>query len=166
MTQLEETNVPETPSGKEAPQNRVVRRIAAMQMIYERLSGGDSDDDSLQMIYDELREECQRQVDPKEPNSADRVWIAGRLSGVLSHLDELDAKISAHSQNWSLERIAMVDLTILRLAAYEILYENDVPGPVAINEAVELSKQYSEPESGGFVNGVLGAILREKEAQK
>ena len=57
-----------------------------------------------------------------------------------------------------------VDLTILRLAAWEILYEEDVPGSVAINEAVELASRYSDPDSGRFINGVLGTILREKEA--
>ena len=57
-----------------------------------------------------------------------------------------------------------MDLTILRLATYEILYEDDVPGSVAINEAVELANRYSEPSSGRFINGVLGTILRDKEA--
>ena len=59
-----------------------------------------------------------------------------------------------------------VDLTILRLATWEILHEEDVPGSVAINEAVELAGRYFEPVSGRFINGVLGTILRKKEAAK
>ena len=82
----------------------------------------------------------------------------------IGHMQELDEKISAASVDWTLDRMPMVDLTILRLAAYEILYEDDVPGSVAINEAVELANRYSEPTSGRFINGVLGTILRNKEA--
>ena len=86
------------------------------------------------------------------------------LDGVLNHLDELDATIQEASPRWNVSRMPKVDLTILRLAAWEILHEEDVPGSVAINEAVNLANRYSEPTSGRFVNGVLGTILRKKEA--
>lgn len=138
-----------------------------MQMIYEHLAGGEGGEETLQMVYDELRKDGVPGVDeirPTEPGEADRAYISRILDGVLSHVTELDEKISAASVNWSLERIAKVDLTILRLATYEILYEDDVPGSVAINEAVELANRYSEPSSGRFINGVLGTILRDKEA--
>ena len=86
------------------------------------------------------------------------------LDGVVSHLAELDGEIEAASRDWRVERMPKVDLTILRLATWEILHEEDVPGSVAINEAVELASRYSEPASGRFINGVLGTILRKKEA--
>lgn len=146
---------------------RITARAAVMQMIYEHLAGGEGGEETLQMVYDELRKDGVPGVDeirPTEPGEADRAYISRILDGVLSHVTELDEKISAASVNWSLERIAKVDLTILRLATYEILYEDDVPGSVAINEAVELANRYSEPSSGRFVNGVLGTILRDKEA--
>ena len=146
---------------------RITARAAVMQMIYEHLAGGEGGEETLQMVYDELRKDGVPGVDeirPTEPGEADRAYISRILDGVLSHVTELDEKISAASVNWSLERIAKVDLTILRLATYEILYEDDVPGSVAINEAVELANRYSEPSSGRFINGVLGTILREKEA--
>ena len=146
---------------------RITARAAVMQMIYEHLAGGEGGEETLQMVYDELRKDGVPGVDeirPTEPGEADRAYISRILDGVLSHVTELDEKISAASVNWSLERIAKVDLTILRLATYEILYEDDVPGSVAINEAVELANRYSEPSSGRFINGVLGAILRDKEA--
>ena len=136
---------------------RITARAAVMQMIYEHLAGGEGGEETLQMVYDELRKDG-------VPGEADRAYISRILDGVLSHVTELDEKISAASVNWSLERIAKVDLTILRLATYEILYEDDVPGSVAINEAVELANRYSEPSSGRFINGVLGTILRDKEA--
>lgn len=146
---------------------RITARAAVMQMIYEHLAGGEGGEETLQMVYDELRKDGVPGVDeirPTEPGEADRAYISRILDGVLSHVTELDEKISAASVNWSLERIAKVDLTILRLATYEILYEDDVPGSVAINEAVELANRYSEPSSGRFINGVLGTILRNKEA--
>lgn len=146
---------------------RITARAAVMQMIYEHLAGGEGGEETLQMVYDELRKDGVPGVDeirPTEPGEADRAYISRILDGVLSHVTELDEKISAASVNWSLERIAKVDLTILRLATYEILYEDDVPGSVAINEAVELANRYSEPGSGRFINGVLGTILRDKEA--
>ena len=145
---------------------RITARAAVMQMIYEHLAGGEGGEETLQMVYDELRKDGVPGVDeirPTEPGEADRAYISRILDGVLSHVTELDEKISAASVNWSLERIAKVDLTILRLATYEILYEDDVPGSVAINEAVELANRYSEPSSGRFINGVLGTILRDKE---
>ena len=146
---------------------RITARAAVMQMIYEHLAGGEGGEETLQMVYDELRKDGVPGVDeirPTEPGEADRAYISRILDGVLSHVTELDEKIAAASVNWSLERIAKVDLTILRLATYEILYEDDVPGSVAINEAVELANRYSEPSSGRFINGVLGTILRDKEA--
>ena len=89
-----------------------------------------------------------------------------RVGPPLTHLDELDAVIARHSQGWNVSRMPLVDLTIIRLAAWEILFEQDVPGPVAINEAVDIASRYSNPDSGRFVNGVLGSILREKKASE
>ena len=140
-----------------------------MQMIYEHMAGGEGGEETLQMVYDQLREEGVPgvgEIRPGEPGKADRAYITRVLDGVLSHLDELDAEIAAASRDWSIQRMPKVDLTILRLATWEILHEEDVPGSVAINEAVELAGRYSEPVSGRFINGVLGTILRKKEAAK
>ena len=140
-----------------------------MQMIYEHMAGGEGGEETLQMVYDQLREEGVpgvAEIRPGEPGKADRAYITRVLDGVLSHLDELDSEIEAASRDWRVERMPKVDLTILRLATWEILHEEDVPGSVAINEAVELAGRYSEPVSGRFINGVLGTILRKKEAAK
>ncbi len=148
---------------------RSTARAAAMQMIFEHVSGGEGGEETLQMVYDELREETANDNEPvreNEPGKGDRSYIDEVLSGVLDHLDELDEKIAAASRGWTIERMPRVDLTILRLACWEILYRDDVPGSVAINEAVELANRYSDPDnSSRFINGVLGTILREKEAQ-
>ena len=77
---------------------------------------------------------------------------------------ELDELISKHSQNWTLNRIAPLERSILRTALYEALHRDDVPVEVAIDEAVELAKQYCGADAPGFVNGVLGAALEESGA--
>lgn len=146
---------------------RVTARAAVMQMIYEKLAGGQGGEETLQMVYDELRAEGVPGVETvrdNEPGKADRDYITRVLDGVVSHLDELDEQISAASRDWSIDRMPKVDLAIMRLATWEILHEDDVPGSVSINEAVELASRYSEPASGRFINGVLGTILRKKEA--
>ena len=146
---------------------RVTARAAVMQMIYEHLAGGEGGEETLQMVYDELRAEGVPGVEAvrdNEPGEADRAYITRVLDGVVNHLTELDGDIEAASRDWRVERMPKVDLTILRLATWEILQEEDVPGSVAINEAVELASRYSEPASGRFINGVLGTILRKKEA--
>ena len=80
------------------------------------------------------------------------------VRGVLSNLAEIDKEIKSYTNNWSLERITNIDRNILRIAIYEILYMNNIPKSVSINEAVELAKKYSTKSSFSFVNGVLGKI--------
>ena len=145
---------------------RSTARAAVMQMIFENLAGGDGGEDTLLMVYEALRVEGIPgvQIQDDEPGKSDKAYITRVLDGVLNHLDELDEEIQAASPRWSVKRMPKVDLTILRLAAWEILHEEDVPGSVAINEAVNLASRYSEPTSGRFINGVLGTILRKKEA--
>lgn len=85
------------------------------------------------------------------------------LEGVVGHLQEIDRKISKYAANWQLERMAFVDRNIMRLGCFELLYREDIPPKVAINEAVELAKKYSGIESGKFVNAILDQIKIEKE---
>lgn len=144
--------------------SRATARAAAMQLIYERLLGGQGGEETLQMVYEAFSDGKEGET-PAVPSRDDQKYITDVLSGVLSRREELDENIQEFSVDWSIDRMARVDLTILRLAAYEILYREDVPGSVAINEAVELAAKYSDPASGRFINGVLGSILRKKEAQ-
>lgn len=149
--------------------SRKTARAAAMQLIFERVSGGQGGEETLRMVYDELRRtgvNGVEKVGAGEPNETDRTYIRSAFEGVLGHLDDIDALIEKHAIGWPVSRIALVDLTILRLALWEILYEDDVPGNVAISEALQLTEQYSDPEDKGFVNGILGTVLREKEKQE
>ena len=148
--------------------SRTTARAAVMQMIFEHMAGGEGGEETLQMVYEALRKEGLPGVDSiseNEPSESDRAYITEVLDGVLAHLDELDEAIQAASPRWEISRMPHVDLTILRMAAWEILYEEGIPGPVAINEAVNLANRFSEPTSGRFVNGVLGTILRRKQAE-
>lgn len=85
--------------------------------------------------------------------------IRGKLSKILACLDVLDEKLENALTGWSLKRVGKVELAILRLALYEILYDEKVPDSVAINEAVELAKKYGSEDASGFVNGVLAKLV-------
>ena len=80
------------------------------------------------------------------------------MSGIIEHLDEIDSWIENTAENWTLERMPIVDRNIIRLASFEIAFCDDIPASVAINEAVEMAKYYGSDESPKFVNGVLGCI--------
>ena len=75
--------------------------------------------------------------------------------GTIENIEVIDAHINEHANNWTFDRIAKVDLAILRLAIYELLYRTDIPPIVSINEAIDLSKVFSNPDSGRFINGIL-----------
>lgn len=82
------------------------------------------------------------------------------LCGLLEKSDELDKAISAKSPNWSISRMAKIDLAIIRLAAYELIYREDIPKNVTINEAIEIAKKFGSEDSPAFVNGILDEIAR------
>ena len=147
--------------------SRTTARTAAMQMIFEKVSGGQGGEETLKMVYDELREggvPGGRAVGGNEPDDEDREYITRAFDGVLGHLEEIDELIARTAKGWTLDRRALVDLTILRLAVWEILYDPDIPGSVSVAEAMEMTERYSDPDDKAFVNGILGTILREHEA--
>jgi len=149
--------------------SRTTARAAAMQMIFEKISGGQGGEETLKMVYDELREDGLPGVEKirgSEPDAEDRSYITAALEGVLAHREEIDGLIGKTAKGWTIDRMSLVDLTIIRLAAWEILYADDVPGSVSISEAMELTERFSDPEDKSFVNGILGTILREHEAQE
>lgn len=133
---------------------RSVARQAAMQLLYQRSCGGETSDDAIALIYENLK-------DHGAPTADDRAFMDDILLGVQEHQTEIDGKIAENSSGeWTLERIPRVDLSILRLAVYELYYRGDVPDNVSISEAMEMANRYSEPKSGRYINGVLGAIER------
>jgi N utilization substance protein B len=85
------------------------------------------------------------------------------VEGVTDHLTQLDATIGAHSEGWTVDRMASVDRTVLRVASYELMFDRQVPVGVAIDEAVRAAKDLSTDDSGRFVNGVLGKIADQRD---
>ncbi|MDE6418961.1 MAG: transcription antitermination factor NusB, partial [Lachnospiraceae bacterium] len=90
-----------------------------------------------------------------ESTEEEKRYISGKYGNIAAKLPEIDALINERAKGWSVERMGKVDITIIRLAVYEICYDDDIPTGVAINEAVELAKKFGQDESAGFVNGVL-----------
>jgi len=84
------------------------------------------------------------------------------VKGAADNLEVIDAKINQYATNWQIRRMAVVDRNILRMSCYELMFRDDIPAKVSINEAIELTKKYSGPEAGKFVNGVLDKIKLEK----
>lgn len=87
------------------------------------------------------------------------------VEGVIANHDEIDELLETYAQGWAIDRMPHLDRAILRVAAWEILHNEDVPDPVAINEAVELAKELSTDESGGFINGLLSRISNTKSVK-
>ena len=98
---------------------------------------------------------------PTADEAAVRLFAEPLIRGALEHRDEADAIIKKHAQNWDLHRMAAVDRNILRLAIYEMLYRDDIPPVVSINEAVDIAKKFSTQDSGKFVNGILDKVKGE-----
>lgn len=95
-----------------------------------------------------------------EPVKADVTYATNLVDGVQKHIEKIDKAISDSAIGWTLERMPKVDLSILRNAAYEILFDRNIPNAVAINEAVELAKTYCDDGSPRFINGCLGRIAQ------
>lgn len=93
-----------------------------------------------------------------EAESAVRLFADALVSGAAAHREAIDALLARHADNWTLERMAVIDRNVLRLGVVELLHLDQVPPKVAINEAVELAKRYGGEASGKFVNGILDTI--------
>ena len=99
-------------------------------------------------------------------DAEDLAYIDEIMQGIQLHAPQIDELISRYSKDWVIERIARVDLSILRVAIFEMLYRGqDVPTGAAINEAVELAKRYGGERSYAFINGILGSVAREMETE-
>ncbi len=132
-------------------------RELIMQMLYEGTFHEEQDCDRL------YNERMQMVTETEYVNKGLQKFIEETYYGVLEHKEAIDAAIIESATNWSINRIAKVDLSILRLAIYELKY-TDVPHKVAVNEALEIAKAYSTEKSSKFINGVLGSVLKQSEA--
>lgn len=109
---------------------------------------------------EEMPEQIKIYFDSLDPiEDKNRIYIEEKFANIMKHKEEIDQLIEAVSRGWKISRMGKVDISLLRLAVYEINYDEDVPVRVAINEAVELSKKFAGDESYSFINGILGKVV-------
>ena len=97
------------------------------------------------------------------PEFDDHGFVERAIKGIFKHLKEINAYITKYATEWPLEQITIVDRNILRIGVYELIFNDDIPSKVAINEAIEIAKTFGSESSGKFINGVLGAIYRDMD---
>ena len=136
-------------------------RITALQTLYEVDSTGHPVEDVLRRNLDEPASENPNSLPLEDP--AGREFARSLVLGVLGNSPELDVLIEKSAPNWPIEQMSPIDKTILRLAIFEILFDNRVPLKAAINEAVELGKRFGSDSSSRFINGVLGTVASENQ---
>lgn len=151
-------------AGRKQPGTRRLARELALRLLFQRdLEGGapESTARSFEANFSPERDE----ENSLELSADDfrRAWpLAQELFfGVSRHLEELDQAISLVAANWSLTRMSPVDRGLIRLAYYEMLYRDDIPPKVSLNEALEIAKNYGDDDSGSFINGVLDRLMRQ-----
>jgi len=132
--------------------NRRQARECALEVLYRLDLVGDEPENTIAEIL--LR---------KNPSEEAETYLRRLVDATMGHQQEIDAVLRKHLTRWRLERLTVLDRAILRLAAAEILYFDDVPPKVSINEGVEIAKKYGDDEAGKFVNGVLDSVYREAE---
>jgi len=137
-------------------------RIIALQTLYEVDSTDHPVDDVLRRYLDEPAGE-DNTVEGLEPEA--RQFARSLVEGVQKNRDELDELIAKSAPNWPVDQMSRVDKNILRVAIFEILFDNKVPLKAAINEAVELAKRFGSDSSSRFINGVLGTVATEQQSR-
>lgn len=113
---------------------------------------------------EEMMEQVEYSLEELEGKSDKNInYIRDKVKGIIDNIDNIDNKISDCCEGWSIDRIGKAEMAIMRIASYEIMFEEDVPSSVAVNEAVELSKLYCDEDAKGFVNAVLGKVVKSVE---
>ena len=151
MTGLEVADVNIRVAGVEIPEE--VKRTEQREHIFKLIFGADFNEESEQGTQTELYLEQIEGATEK-----DMQYISQKAQKIIEKIDEIDTLINEHTTGWKTGRMNKVDLTILRLAVYEMKWDEDVPTGVAINEAVNLAKKYSSEDGASFVNGVLAKL--------
>ncbi|MTI65436.1 MAG: transcription antitermination factor NusB [Firmicutes bacterium] len=129
---------------------RKIQRETTMKLLFE-----------MELNDDYTKERVESFLENNEISEDEGEYIIDISQKVIENLSLIDTKIEEYASGWKIKRIAKVDLSILRLAICEILYREDIPIQVSINEAIEVSKKYSSDESRKFINGLLGSLVRE-----
>ena len=141
--------------------NRRKSRELAMKLLYQMSINKEEYEDVINNLKESI--ECdlksEEDLDLKE---IDMEYIKRIIMGVQENMDTIDSDIEKYLVKWKLSRLSKIDLTIMRICAYEIMFEIDIPNKVSINEGLELAKKYSEESSVAFINGVIDNIIKNK----
>jgi N utilization substance protein B len=144
---------------------RLAREIAVQALYQIEMNDTDAADAVAMIAEEAAREDSELDADPSALEAA--VPRARELAeGVVRLQPAIDRMLQQYLTGWQIDRLSRVDRQILRLAAYEIVWRDDVPPKAAVNEAIELAKRFGTEESGRFVNGVLGRVLDELQTLK
>jgi N utilization substance protein B len=133
--------------------NRHLARTIAMQSLFLWDFRGKKNEDLLEIVKGVFTSFA--------PNFDDHGFVSDVIEGVVKNLKAIDKYITKYATEWPLDQITIVDRNILRIGVYELVYNDDIPAKVAINEAIEIAKTFGSESSGKFVNGVLGAIYKD-----
>ncbi len=132
--------------------SRKISRELGMKMVYQ-----------MDMIKEYTNEKVEEFIQEHSHENFDSQYLVDLGNKIIENKEEIDNIISTHSTKWKINRIAKVDLSILRVAIAEIKYMDNIPFKVAINEGIELAKRYSDDESTKFINGLLGSAINDIE---
>ncbi len=128
---------------------RRTAREVAMKLLYQ-----------LEIQQNDRQDQINARIAEEKLTAADTGYILEVVEGILEKMDLIDGYINKFSKGWKINRISKVDLSILRLSMFEIMYMDDIPYTVSVNEAVELAKKFSGEEAGSFINGILSRISK------
>ncbi|MFH0840948.1 MAG: transcription antitermination factor NusB [bacterium] len=138
--------------------NRHLSRTIAMQTLFTWDFNEKKEADLEKIAEENLKQFA--------PGFDDQGFVSELVRGVLKNIDEIDKYIIKYATEWPLDQITIVDRNVLRLGIYELVFGENIPAKVAINEAIEIAKAFGGESSGKFVNGVLGAIFKDMPAKK
>ncbi|GIP32274.1 transcription antitermination factor NusB [Paenibacillus sp. J2TS4] len=144
---------------------RRLARELALQSLYQMQMNEVSSQEAIQIVIEEAVHENEAGLDVRHEEISPE-YVGELVEGTRKHLDAIDELLEKYIKGWKMDRLSKVDREILRLASYEMIYRDDIPPKVVVNEAIELAKHFGSEESGKFVNGVLGQMIREMEELK
>jgi N utilization substance protein B len=144
---------------------RRLARELALQSLYQIEMNEVTITDAIANVVEEAQNEDEAQL-TKVKDTIALEDIMELVEGTLTRKDHIDDLLIDYLKGWQMDRLSRIDREILRLASYEMLYRDDVPPKVVVNEAIELAKHFGSDESGKFVNGVLGKMIKELDEIK
>lgn len=141
--------------------NRRKSRELAMKLLFQMTVNKEDYKEVIKNLHDNIEQDVRDEEDI-DLKDIDMEYITRVLKGVEENKEIIDGEIEKHLLNWKLSRLAKIDLTIMRVCTYEMLFEVDIPNSASLNEALELAKRYSDEKSVPFINGVLDKIIKSR----